>query len=437
MPMHERRSSSTLRSPQLPQARAATRRRSSLPSSTGSARAPFTSSLLLSAILFLALSLIASPAAHAMQLFDTAGLRPDRAYYGIKRPVPMTVDLGFSSTNTNTSTDSVTTPIPSSEPETPGPHTNTTTPTPSTSPSPADLLQQAEILLIDPAAPPTAEPIARAPIKPTWAEPSVRGSSGATLTKVDLSDLFPIIWTDERPRVLYAQLAVAGARRGPPVILQPMIAPRYAPRVDRNGTPLFTEPENRRRTLSGIRAWSAKSLVMETTLGQIEFTLRADLAPNTVWHFMHLVREGFYTDIPIHRIASLTGKPRPDIVQAGDPIGNGLGGPGFYIDLEPSTLPHDFGVLSMARMSDPNSNGSQFFIALSREGTRALDGQYTAFAQLIRGEEALGAIAKSPVGPDQRPTNPPIIQRMWLADAPPAGLEPKPIPDPYIPASGR
>jgi hypothetical protein len=67
------------------------------------------------------------------------------------------------------------------------------------------------------------------------------------------------------------------------------------------------------------------------------------------------VAGGFYTDIVFHRImGGKAGKPG-FMVQVGDPAGTGEGGPGYYIDLEESKLPHDLGVLSMARTGEPNT----------------------------------------------------------------------------------
>src|SRR5258708_35830605 len=120
---------------------------------------------------------------------------------------------------------------------------------------------------------------------------------------------------------------------------------------------------------------------METSLGDIELAMRPDEAPNTVWNFLTLCAGGFYTDIIFHRIKAVNPATRsPFVIQAGDPLqrkdvpaeatGAGEGGPGYWINLEPSKLPHDFGVVSMARKSDgslPNLAGSQFFISLSRK----------------------------------------------------------------------
>jgi peptidyl-prolyl cis-trans isomerase B (cyclophilin B) len=161
-------------------------------------------------------------------------------------------------------------------------------------------------------------------------------------------------------------------------------------------------------------------VVFDTDKGEMEFQLRPDAAPNTAYNFRHLVDGGFYTDIVFHRIVPKLPNGEPFVIQVGDPTGTGMGGPGYQVDLEPSTLQHDFGVLSNARSGDPNSNGSQVFVCLSRNGTSFLDGQYTSFAQAVRGGDVIRAIAASPTGPGDKPLDPmPKIKSAKLIDAPP------------------
>jgi cyclophilin family peptidyl-prolyl cis-trans isomerase len=169
---------------------------------------------------------------------------------------------------------------------------------------------------------------------------------------------------------------------------------------------------------------------LETSKGRIVVELRPDVAPNTCRHFRDLVAGGLYTDVIVHRIASLAGRPEADIIQTGDPNGTGQGGCGLSLDLEPSTLPHGFGVVSMARFQDPNSASSQFMIGLNREGTAYLDRKYAAFGVVIAGADVLRAIAASPVGSDNRPSDPPAIRSAKLIDAAPAGEGPGPEADP-------
>lgn len=243
--------------------------------------------------------------------------------------------------------------------------------------------------------------------------------------RVDLGALFPQISGREHRHVHYAQLAIDGEGLGAPVVLQPMVSP-----VNFVMEPGIRGPVPRAtgNTYSGTRAWVDQHVVLETTKGEIEFRMRPDHAPNTVRNFMALADGGFYTDVIFHRVVA-NANGAPFVIQVGDPTGTGSGGPGYFIDLEQSALPHDFGVLSMARSGDPNSNGSQVFVCLSRQGTSFLDGNYTAFGEAVRGAEAIRAIQSVPVDKDKenRPFDPPAIKRAYLVDAPPFGTGPGPL----------
>ncbi|KAA0215082.1 MAG: peptidylprolyl isomerase [Leptolyngbya sp. PLA3] len=183
-------------------------------------------------------------------------------------------------------------------------------------------------------------------------------------------------------------------------------------------------------TFSGIRAYVEQHVVLDTTLGEIELKMRPDAAPNTVFNFMHLVEGEFYTDIIFHRIVPRARDGSPFVIQVGDPTGGGEGGPGYAVDLERSTLPHGFGVISMARSGDPDSNGSQVFICLSRAGTARLDGLYTAFGQSVRGGDVIQAIAATPVNEQGRAVDPPVLRSARLVPAPPIGKGPEPLGEP-------
>jgi peptidyl-prolyl cis-trans isomerase B (cyclophilin B) len=175
------------------------------------------------------------------------------------------------------------------------------------------------------------------------------------------------------------------------------------------------------RLFSGVRMYVEHDVVLHTSTGEIRVCLRADEAPNTAWNFLELSRQGFYRDIGFHRIVPLTASGLPFVIQAGDPTGSGDGGPGYWLPLEDSRLPHDFGVISMARGDDPDSNGSQFFFALSREGTARLDGQYCSFGYAVEGASVIRAIAESELADVKtgRPVNPPMIRDARLVPAPP------------------
>lgn len=234
--------------------------------------------------------------------------------------------------------------------------------------------------------------------------------------KVNLATLFPNLWNTKTPTLLYAQLSVGGEKIGPALVLQPLVNPKTA----QGGGPGAVRFADGPNVYSGLRIYVDKHAVFETDKGEIEFQLRPDAAPNSAFNFRHLVEGGFYTDIVFHRIVPKLPSGEPFVIQVGDPTGTGSGGPGYQVDLEQSTLPHDFGVLSNARSGDPNSNGSQVFVCLSRNGTSFLDGNYTSFAQAVRGGDVIRAIAAAPTGPGDKPLDPmPKIKSAKLIDAPP------------------
>ncbi len=128
--------------------------------------------------------------------------------------------------------------------------------------------------------------------------------------------------------------------------------------------------------------------VIATSEGDFSIELWNDVAPNHVENFLKLGRSGFYDDLAFHRII-------PDfMIQGGCPRGDGTGGPGWNVDAEFNDREHQPGTLSMARSADPNSAGSQFFICLTREHCRHLDGEYTAFGQVTDGMDVVEALGK-------------------------------------------
>lgn len=247
----------------------------------------------------------------------------------------------------------------------------------------------------------------------------------AEIGRVDLAGLFPVLWTTTKPELLYAQLFVGDDPVGAPVVLQPLVSPAYAMGTNPSDATINWQ-EQPRPVYSGLRAYIDKYVVLETTEGDITFAMRPDEAPNTAFNFMHLAEGGYYTDVVFHRIVPLTARGYPFVVQAGDPTGQGAGGPGYYIDLEKSNLLHTFGVLSMARSNDPNSNGSQFFVALSREGTAFLDTRYTGFGEAVDGADVIMALERTPVR-GERPIEAPRIKRAYTKPADPYTARPAPV----------
>ena len=134
---------------------------------------------------------------------------------------------------------------------------------------------------------------------------------------------------------------------------------------------------------------------------RIKAELYPEIAPNTVKNFVSLVKKGYYNGIIFHRVIP------GFMIQGGDPIGRGSGGPGYSIKGEftrngfKNDLVHDRGVLSMARTNFPDSAGSQFFIMT--EKSPHLDGSYASFGRVIEGMDAVDEIVNAPRDPYDKP----------------------------------
>jgi peptidyl-prolyl cis-trans isomerase B (cyclophilin B) len=134
--------------------------------------------------------------------------------------------------------------------------------------------------------------------------------------------------------------------------------------------------------------------VIKTDEGEIVVSLWPDVAPKTVENYKKLANEGFYDGTAFHRIV------KGFMIQGGDPLSKkddpmvGTGGPGYKIKAEFNGRSHTRGVISMARSQDPDSAGSQFFICLG--DAKFLDRQYTAFGELIKGDDILEKIGSTP-----------------------------------------
>jgi len=137
---------------------------------------------------------------------------------------------------------------------------------------------------------------------------------------------------------------------------------------------------------------ASEQAVITTSYGEMTVAFWPDVAPKTVENFKKLARSGFYDGTAFHRIIKgfmiQGGCPNTKEGGRGTP---GTGGPGYQIKAEFNAKPHVRGVVSMARSASPDSAGSQFFIC--HGDARFLDRQYTAFGELVSGDDVLERIA--------------------------------------------
>jgi peptidyl-prolyl cis-trans isomerase B (cyclophilin B) len=132
-------------------------------------------------------------------------------------------------------------------------------------------------------------------------------------------------------------------------------------------------------------------ILIHTDLGDIEATLFPSKAPVTSANFLNLASRKFYNGLTFHRVVPQF------VIQGGDPLGTGTGGPGYRFENEthPSVSHASVGVMAMAN-AGPNTNGSQFYItidSLRPEHVKMLDGSYTIFGQVTKGNDVASKIA--------------------------------------------
>jgi|TARA_B110001454_G_scaffold209473_1_gene222997 peptidyl-prolyl cis-trans isomerase B (cyclophilin B) len=138
------------------------------------------------------------------------------------------------------------------------------------------------------------------------------------------------------------------------------------------------------------------SVIIETNFGSIEFSLLPELAPETVRNFVTLTKSEFYNGTLFHRVIP------GFMIQGGDPNTKkpelraqwGQGGPGHNVKAEFSSRSHLRGIVSMARSTDPNSAGSQFFIVTA--DSTFLDREYTVFGEVTQGMDVAEKIVNLP-----------------------------------------
>ena len=150
---------------------------------------------------------------------------------------------------------------------------------------------------------------------------------------------------------------------------------------------------------------SETKAVIETSHGNIELKFFPDVAPGHVNNFIELAKKGFYDGTTFHRVIP------GFMIQGGDPNSkdhdkskHGMGSPGYTIKAEFNDKQHKRGILSMARSSNPDSAGSQFYICVA--DAFFLDGKYTVFGEVVSGMDVADKIVSQPRdkrdNPDER-----------------------------------
>jgi cyclophilin family peptidyl-prolyl cis-trans isomerase len=148
---------------------------------------------------------------------------------------------------------------------------------------------------------------------------------------------------------------------------------------------------------------------LQTNCGTITVRLATGRAPRTASSFADLVKRGFYDGLIFHRVV------RGFVIQGGDPLGTGLGGPGYsVVEPPPASTAYTTGVVAMAKTeADPaGASGSQFFIVTAPDAKLPPD--YAVAGGVVRGMDVAQYIGRLPVDGQDRPTSPVVIEKATL-----------------------
>jgi len=165
-----------------------------------------------------------------------------------------------------------------------------------------------------------------------------------------------------------------------------------------------------------LPAGETRTVTIQTDMGAIAIKVQANLSPIAAGNFVALAGCGFYDGVVFHRVATLQ-DGTPFVIQGGDPTGTGSGGPNYTIQDEPVTATYQRGTVAMARTSQPNSVGSQFFIVLDDKDQSVLASAntYQIIGSVTSGMDAVDAIYAA-AGGQELPANPVAMTKVTVSN---------------------
>jgi peptidyl-prolyl cis-trans isomerase B (cyclophilin B) len=157
-----------------------------------------------------------------------------------------------------------------------------------------------------------------------------------------------------------------------------------------------------------VKAGEKLTAVVQTSCGTFDIALDTTRAPKTVNSFAYLAEEGFYDDLTFHRIVP------GFVIQGGDPLGTGLGGPGYSVDEKPpANLSYTKGMVAMAKSSadPPGRSGSQFYVVTAADA--GLPPEYALVGKVDKGYDVVTKIEKLGT-PSETPKQTVLIEKMTI-----------------------
>jgi peptidyl-prolyl cis-trans isomerase B (cyclophilin B) len=214
--------------------------------------------------------------------------------------------------------------------------------------------------------------------------------------------------------------ATTATSTGTATTARPATEPTVQPRSTHDGCKAVAPPEpstdpDRRRSRQRLSTSRVYTLVMRTNCGTLRIRLSSITWPKTTASFAGLVRNKFFDGLTFHRIAKPGGNDY--VIQGGDPLGTGNGGPGYSIfETPPSTTKYPRYTVAMAKSQDerPGTSGSQFFIVTAPAGA-PLDPDYAVLGKVTGGQNVVRRIARVATDPaTEMPIDPVVISSVRI-----------------------
>jgi peptidyl-prolyl cis-trans isomerase B (cyclophilin B) len=163
--------------------------------------------------------------------------------------------------------------------------------------------------------------------------------------------------------------------------------------------------------LADLEDGKTHSVVVDTNKGSFTFDLATDISPCTTASFAGLVQKGFFDGLTFHRIVP------GFVIQGGEPLGNGMGGPGYTtVDAPPQDTSYDKGLVAMAKAGNEpaGTSGSQFFVVTSADA--GLPAEYAIVGTVTKGLDVVDRIGKLGNPSTEQPTEAVVIRRVRVQD---------------------
>jgi peptidyl-prolyl cis-trans isomerase B (cyclophilin B) len=167
-----------------------------------------------------------------------------------------------------------------------------------------------------------------------------------------------------------------------------------------------------KKPTTGLDPKKTYTAVVKTSCGAFEIALDVKRAPKTAASFVYLAKQGFFDGTTFHRIVP------GFVIQGGDPLGNGTGGPGYtVVEAPPKSLHYTRGVVAMAKggTEPAGASGSQFFVVTGEDA--GLTPDYALLGKVTKGQDVVDTIGTTPTDPStEMPINPVVIESVTVQE---------------------